>query len=128
MPIAWAKNGIEESFGPIFRQQDLTHVPAATDQEQSAVAANSIFDAVEDLAFSAPLREVVPRLEMLGVTMKHVESEYNSNCGRPEFGNFSWDDEPHLPVIDFDQFLSITKNFSLREISAGLLRVSWTAG
>lgn len=113
VPIACAKNGVGEDFGPIFQEDDITHLP---DPQEEGESDSSPFDAVGDLAFSAPLAKVLDRLDLMGVTPDSVRAEYE-RATSSEADEWSAGDENPLKPISFGRFESIIQAVPVETLS-----------
>ena len=74
--IDWAKNGPGENHGPLFQDNDLTRL-RSEQLDYDRVDPNDSDLAREEIAFAKQLSGLVPRLELLGFTLKQVEAEYS---------------------------------------------------
>ena len=67
--IDWAKNGPGENHGPLFQDNDLTRL-RSEQLDYDRVDPNDSDLAREEIAFAKQLSGLVPRLELLGFTLK----------------------------------------------------------
>ena len=73
--IDWSKNGPGEDHGPLFQDNDRTRF-RSDQRAYEDVDPDDPDLAREEMAFARKLSGLVPRLELLGFTLKQVEVEY----------------------------------------------------
>src|SRR4051794_10935755 len=75
MSIDWSKNARGADHGALFQKDDRKRL--RSDQIDYGYFANSGEDPRGmEMAFARPLRDVVPRIELLGFTLEAAKAEY----------------------------------------------------
>ncbi len=108
MLVTYSKNHRGIDHGSIFQEDDRK--PVKSDQLDYDWYENEGEDpTASEMAFTRPLRNVVPRLELLGFNLKRVQREYDAVAA-------SWleekqlhqddDDEPVPDLMSFAEFLA----------------------
>ena len=77
LTLDWSKNSRGADHGALFQEKDRK--PIRSDQIDYDYF-SEVKDSPEpmEMAFCRSLREVVPRLDLLGFTVDNIESEYSS--------------------------------------------------
>jgi hypothetical protein len=72
-----------------------------------------------EMAFLRPLREVVPRLDLLGFTLDHAKLEYEarSEASRQEREDIADDEkEPNADIISFEEFVTLATSHPIQSL------------
>ncbi len=72
--VAWAKNMVGENFGDLYEESNRK--PLNSSEPDDDVDWSKESDINAKMAFTRPLREIVPRLEILGYSLDRIALEY----------------------------------------------------
>jgi len=116
--VDWCKNSRGTDHGMLFQAKDRKRIRSKqidyeyfqeVDEEPASM----------EMAFSRPLKEMIPRLELLGFTLDRVRHEY-SNCvegWREECLNIADEEEKPAPEpLSFDEFCSFIKGHPIEDL------------
>src|SRR5271157_2730117 len=108
MTVTYSKNQRGIDHGSIFQEQDRTAITC--DQLNYDLYEEGGEDPTPfEMAFTRPLKHVVPRLELLGFNLERVRREYDAVAQKWLVDRRSLqddEDEPTPDLMSFPEFLS----------------------
>ena len=116
--IDWAKNGPGENHGPLFQDNDLTRL-RSEQLYYDRVDPNDSDLAREEIAFAKQLSGLVPRLELLGFTLKQVEAEYSQTTQEHAEKAETLDEESERSsprLMTFPEFCAFVSSYPIGEL------------
>ncbi|GHU12136.1 hypothetical protein AGMMS50225_19340 [Betaproteobacteria bacterium] len=120
LTLDWSKNSRGVDHGVLFQERDRKRHPSdQLDYEYIAENNEDVGDA--EMAFVRSLRDVVPRLELLGFTLQRAEREYTNrvDAWREEYQWESENEDKSTPdIMNFDEFKSFATKHSLKDLSS----------
>lgn len=115
MQLDWSKNSKGADHGALFQESDRMRIPF--DQiNYEYFEENGEDPAPMEMGFSRKLREVVPRLRLLGFTREHAKREYLRavQVFREEEQDVSTDeDSSPKALMDFDEYCKIVASYTI---------------
>lgn len=77
-----------------------------------------------ELAFSRPLRAVIPRLDLLGFRLEAVSKTYQIHAKQwlEDRAALAGDDEPLIEPMTFEEFLSFVQAHPIRDLADSKIR------
>jgi len=111
--ISWSKNSRGIDHGSLFQEKDIKK--CISDQIDYSYFEESGEDpsAMEE-ALIRPLREIVPRLELLGFSLDRARKEFEYVV--EEYNDIFSDDETKLSPMNFDEFLAFATQFPIKSL------------
>ena len=119
--VDWSKNRRGTDHGALFQVRDRQR--QRSDQiDYDYFDRNDLSPAEMEMAFSRPLRAVVPRLELLGFRLDAVRQAYERRAKEwQEDQKAMADNSPIIESLTFDEFLSFVQAHPIRELDDGFV-------
>jgi hypothetical protein len=121
--VTYSKNHLGFDHGSIFQEQDRK--PVKSNQLNDDWYENEDEDTtLSEMAFTRPLKDVVPRLELLGFNMERVLREYDAvaqNWLEEMQSIQDVDDEPTPSLMNFSEFLAFATAHPLENLENNFL-------
>jgi hypothetical protein len=118
LTLTYSKNSRGIDHGSLYQEKDRKRL--RTKQiDYDYFAEHAEDPGPIEMAFSRPLKEVVPRLELLGFTLERVRSEYerSAQASRDESRSIADDDTEHmLDLMSFEEFREFSTQHPLRAL------------
>lgn len=117
--LAYAKNYMGKDYGFLFQGADLIHRKAdPIDQDFPEKYAEEIaVFTVRDELFARTLSRIIPRLNMLGLTLENARAEYEANLSQAiEMETCSELEAPITNYLTFDEFCEFACRYPLAEL------------
>lgn len=117
LTVDWSKNARGNDHGMLFQEKDRKPFPG--DQIDYEYHGHQGLDPTPvEVAFSRPLRDVVPRLELLGFCVNHVRREYAARVAAWRDENREKDDElaPLSAAMTFEEFCDFVSAYPLLDL------------
>jgi hypothetical protein len=118
LTLDWSKNNRGSDHGMLFQERDRKRM--RSDQiDYQYFEEHDEDPAVMEMAFCRSLKEVVPRLNLLGFTLEHAKREYEERreACRQEREEMANDDENgKLDILDFGEFVSLATGDSVQSL------------
>ena len=118
LTLDWSKNSRGSDHGMLFQERD--RMRQRSDQiDYEYVARNDEDPSPMEMSFCRPLREVVPRLNLLGFTLDHARVEYdaNSQACRDEREDMADDEEqPETDIMSFAEFVALATSHPIKSL------------
>jgi len=118
--VSYSKSHIGMDHGSLFQKSDRKRM-------RSDQINYDYFESHDDpeilkmeMGFSKPLRDVVPRIELLGFTINAIRCEYEScvlNCGEDRSDREEYRLEKAVSCMSFDQFLEIVSSINISSLN-----------
>jgi hypothetical protein len=118
LPLDWSKNSRGSDHGMLFQPKDRKRI-RSDHIDYDYFKENNEDPAAMEIGFSRPLREVVPRLELLGFTLERAEIEYLRRAAiwhEEQQGMTDDPDEPVPDAISFSQFRAFATAHPLQSL------------
>ncbi len=114
--ITYSKNHPGTDHGSLFQEQDRK--PVRSDQlNYDYCDSAEEYPTSAEMAFTRPLKDVVPRLELLGFNLSHVQREYESIAESCREGRaFLNDTEPLPDLMSFAEFRQFAIEYPLESL------------
>jgi hypothetical protein len=116
--VTYSKNHRGIDHGSIFQEQDRKTVKS--DQlDYDWYEQEGEDPALSEMAFTRPLKDVVPRLELLGFTLERVQREYDvvvRNWSEERQSLQGNDEEPIPNLMTFEEFLAFATAHPLESL------------
>jgi hypothetical protein len=104
MSIDWSKNSIGNDHSSLFQAGDVKRVRSDQINYEYFVERGESPEAME-MALTRQLKDIVPRLQLMGFTIQNAKSEYDEVARKyQEDQTFLEDDEEPIDLMTFDQF------------------------
>ncbi|QYM73229.1 hypothetical protein K1X45_01920 [Pseudochrobactrum sp. Wa41.01b-1] len=108
--IDWSKNRLGNDHGPLFQDRDN----ALYNSEDGSSFSGDI-QTSEYTAFIRPLSQVIPRLNLLGITIDTARHAYNANI--TQLNQFNLDNEENeVNYLSFDDYCELIKKFPIKSL------------
>ncbi|MCU7914774.1 MAG: hypothetical protein KZQ65_02445 [Candidatus Thiodiazotropha sp. (ex Gloverina cf. vestifex)] len=118
LTLDWSKNSRGIDHGALFQECDRKsfHSEQLYHEHYERSECDS---SIMDMGFIRPLKYVVPRLELLGFTIKRMEEEYTrcSNIWREEKSAISDHEGESVDLMSFDEFRAFVDAYPLMELN-----------
>lgn len=116
LSLTYSKNARGIDHGSLFQEQDRKKLRSEQIDYDYFPEQGEDYDAME-MALSRPLRDVVPRIELLGFTLDRVKREYegSADAWREEkraIADYE-DSEPVIDLMSFKEFLEFSTRHPL---------------
>ena len=118
LTLTYSKNEIGRDHGMLFQEQDRNRL--RSDQiNYDWYAENHEDPAQMEMAFSRPLRTVIPRLELLGFTLNFAKTEYERVLNRCSEDYRALSDDGNAPapaLMSFEEFCSFASEHAVEDL------------
>ena len=118
LTLTYNKNHVGWDHGMLFQERDRQRL--RSDQiNYEWFAENKEDPGPMEIAFSRPLRKVVPRIELLGFTLDFARNEYDRATKRwlEDYRAMSDDEDPPIPdLMSFEEFCSFASEHALEDL------------
>lgn len=118
LTLTYNKNYVGWNHGVLFQERDRQRL--RSDQINYEWFAEHKEDpAAMEMAFSRPLRTVVPRIELLGFTLDLAKTEYDRVVKRWSDDYHAMSDDEHAPIpalMSFEEFCSFASEHAVEDL------------
>ncbi|QKF58415.1 HEPN/Toprim-associated domain-containing protein [Aliarcobacter lanthieri] len=116
LSVSWSKNSMGIDHGVIFQEENRIPVKSDYINYDYDKEQNQNLTSIE-MAFSIELKTIVPRLELLGFTLKSIKKEYNDLVKNwKEEYQFLEEEGRKLNVMSFDEFCLFIKKYPIKNL------------
>lgn len=122
LAVDWSKNSRGTDHGVLFQEGDRKRL--RSDQvDYDHFESNDLSSADMEMAFSRPLRAVVPRLELLGFRLENVRREYQQRARQwqEDQAAIADNDDAVVESLSFEEFLSFVQANPIQELDDSLV-------
>lgn len=113
--LDYSKNHMGNDHGSLFQESDRKRIKSdQINYEYFETSEDSSLSSME-MGFSKPLRDVIPRIELLGFTIDKVQSEYEFCVSECELEESEL--ENALSWMPFEQFLKIVSSIKITSLN-----------
>jgi len=114
--LDWSKNSMGIDHGMLFQDRDRHRIPC---EQVDYSEANPEDDEIQrmELAFSRTLREIVPRLDLLGFGLERAAKDYADFVENHCINDLLFPNSPPQNTMDFSEFLSFVTRHPLSSLS-----------
>lgn len=115
--ITYSKNHIGINHGSIFQEQDRKAIKNDY-VDYNWYKENGKDPTPSEMAFMRPLKDIIPRLELLGFSLERIQREYNSfvDNWKEERVFFQDNDEPLPDLMCFKEFIDFITAYPLESL------------
>lgn len=123
--LAWSKNHRGMDHGALFQEQDRK--PVRCDQiDYQQNDEEGVDTRPYEMAFASKLRDMLPRLELLGYTIALARASYERRVETWREEQAAMSDEEDEPAardpLDFDAYLALATRYPLTELDDSFVR------
>jgi len=126
--VDWSKNSRGTDHGALFQEADRKRM-RSEQIDYDYFERTELSPAEMEMAFSRPLRAVVPRLELLGFRLDTVRQAYETRAKQwreDQAAIADYDDDSNnctvVEPLTFDEFLSFVQTHPIRELDDSFVR------
>jgi hypothetical protein len=125
LEVDWSKNSRGDDHGMLFQEKDRKRV-YCEQVNYDYYEEHDEDPAPMEMAFSRPLRDVVPRLELLGFTIDQVKSQYADRieAWREENGYKNDVETPEPNLMSFEEFCAFATAHPLQNLDNTYVPIS----
>lgn len=123
--LSYAKNHMGEDYGFLFQGADLISRKAdPIDQDFPEDHAEGSADfTVRDELFTRTLSRIIPRLNILGLTLENARAEYEAILSQTvDMETYSESEAPITNYLTFDEFCEFACRYPLIELKGGYIK------
>ena len=117
--VTYSKNHRGIDHGSIFQEKDRKAIesdPLVYDQYEEEDEDPTL----SEMAFTSPLNQIVPRLELLGFNLERVHREYDA-VARDWLEEIQDDNEPTPDLMSFTEFRAFVNSHSLSSLNSSFI-------
>lgn len=119
MDICWSKNHMGIDHGALFQTDDRGRTKSDQVNYDNFDPEDDTRLAAMEMGFSKALREVMPRLELMGFTLETAQNEYESRAAESDETRKYLDEEGTgtiVPCMPFEKFLNMVKTTDIESL------------
>ena len=113
LTIDWSKNRRGRDHGMLFQEKDRQRIPSDQVNYES-FAEHTEDPSPTEIGFRRPLRQVLPRVELLGFTLDRVREEYDGCVEAWRESNSEAESNQDLPPLSFAEFLTFATAYPVK--------------
>ena len=121
LSIDWSKNSRGDDHGSLFQDSNVKRVRSDQINYEYFVEKGEN-PATMEMAFVRPLKDVVPRLELLGFTLESAKTEYLDVLAACNDERESLDSDATPELMSFDEFFSFATTNAIQSLDDTFVR------
>ena len=121
LSIDWSKNSRGDDHGSLFQDSNVKRVRSNQINYEYFVEKGEN-PATMEMAFVRPLKDVVPRLELLGFTLESAKTEYLDVLAACNDERESLDSDATPELMSFDEFFSFATTNAIQSLDDTFVR------